>query len=307
MKTIVTVGLSPTLQKTILFGRLDKGEVNRSNGYFLDPSGKAVNAGKVLAQLGHHAVVNICPIGRDNSALFMELAARDRLVVLPVPIPGATRHCYTLIDQAASEVTELVVSEPVSTAPFERYADELYLRVEESLGAANALLMAGSRPSFWPHDAYARLSELGRKKGIPVMADFHGQDLLLCLETSTPSIIKINERELCETFSLPYPLAEHLLEKELAALSTRYQCAFVVTRGTQATWAAREGKTMSVPVEMVTAVNTTGCGDAFGAGFLDSFIEDKDLANALSEGSRCARLKAEQIRPGSILNDTTVL
>lgn len=123
MSSIVTLCLSAGIQKTISFDSLKTGEVNRSRSYIYDAAGKAVNSARVLVQLmeadnadsapaAPDDVTLICPLGKKNADFFLQLAARDGLNPEAVLIPGYTRECCTLLDDATGEITELVVEEP---------------------------------------------------------------------------------------------------------------------------------------------------------------------------------------------------
>lgn len=299
MKKIVAVGLSATLQKTIAFRDLKLDSVNRSLGYRIDASGKAVNAARVLNQLESGCVVNVCPLGKDNADLFLELAAKDDMPVEWVPVPGRVRYCYTLLEPGSGRATELVVSEPVGSLDFSDAPQALLSKIAEQLQSADALLFAGSRPGAYPADMCARICALAKKAGCAVMADFHGKDLALTLECCTPDIIKINEEEFCGTFGLPFPLAESELEKELSAQSERLGNTIVVTRGSKNTYAAMRGVNYCYPVHPVTALNAIGCGDSFTAGFFHSWLNNPDIVTALAKGSWCATRNALNLRPGS--------
>ena len=54
------------------------------------------------------------------------------------------------------------------------------------------------------------------------------------------------------------------------------------------------------PVEKISPVNTTACGDSFSAGYLYEFLETGDFETALAKGTWCAARNAENIRCGSI-------
>lgn len=301
MTRIVTAGASPSIQKTAFFRLLELGQVNRSTGYRLDASGKAVNAARVLRQLSSDSCVNVSPLGEENAQLFLQLAAKDSLTVVPVPVPGRTRFCYTLLEPSSGRTTELVVDEDADAGDYHSYADAFLGKISETIQGAHAFLLAGSRPAFWPEDLYPRIAAAARIAGVLFMADYRGKDLLATLSESVPSIIKINDSEFCETFACPAQLNDERLEWEVAERSREFNTIFVVTRGTRATIAAKAGKVYIKPVQDVRVQNTIGCGDAFSAGFLHSFVATGSIEAALDIGTDCAARNAAVNRPGSIL------
>jgi len=309
MKKIVAVCLSPTLQETITFDRFDKDRVNRSTGYRLDASGKAVNAARVLNQLERGSVTVVAPLGSENSQLFLDLAAQDSLRVVPVPVPGRIRYCYTLVESGkgshetgSKSVTELVVGESAAAADYSAIAETLCERIREELSGSDALLLAGSCPSFWPENLLSRICGIAHEECCPVMVDFQGKDLEVAILESCPEIIKINEEEFTATFSLPFPLSDEELERELGLRSITLNNIIIVTRGKNDTLAASSGVLSRESVEAVNALNTIGCGDAFSAGFLMSWLNEQNIQNALSKGKWCATRNTFSLRPGSIID-----
>jgi fructose-1-phosphate kinase PfkB-like protein len=303
MSKTVCVCLSSTIQKTILFERLEKDAVNRSIGYRLDASGKAVNAARVMCQLESGSAVAIAPLGVDNAETFLELASAEFLPVRWIPVPGRTRYCYTLLERGTGSTTELVVSEPSTDADYGELSDELTALARVELASADALLLAGSRPSFWPSDLPLRIVREAHAKGLPVMADFHGRDLELVMKESIPEIVKINEEEFCSTFSVPFPIEDERLAREIAAKSKQLGIVIAVTRGSRETIAADSGELFREGTDLVRAVNTIGCGDSFAAGFLHAWLASgRDMKAALACGRRCATANALSLRPGSIVD-----
>ena len=172
--------------------------------------------------------------------------------------------------------------------------------------AVQAVVLAGSRPAMWSEDFQARISKVVVDAGVILLADFCGKDLLRALELCTPQIIKINEEELCSTFGYEFPLPEDKLRLLISEKSKELKNVIVITRGTEETYAARNGVFYSHPVEKVVPVNTTACGDTFNAGFIYEYLKTldetgkADVQSALSKGTWCAARNAESEVPGTI-------
>lgn len=323
---IITVCLSSTLQKTVTFDKVSLTHVNRSKAYRLDASGKAVNTARVLDMLEPGISLSLCPLGMENAGLFMDLAKRDGLAVKTVTIPGFTRECLTLLDSSSHETTELVVGEPALDFDREAAEEEFMKILEKALtegtdpaegtdpygqkagdrgdrplnSSCQAVVLAGSRPAMWSEDLQARISKAVIDKKCLLLADFCGKDLLKTLEICTPQIIKINEEEFCSTFGYEFPVPEEKLRKFICEKSTELGNIVVLTRGTDATYAADRGQFYSCPVEKVIPVNTTACGDTFNAGFIYEFLKSGDMNLALKKGTWCAARNAESEVPGTI-------
>ena len=73
-----------------------------------------------------------------------------------------------------------------------------------------------------------------------------------------------------------------------------------VTCGAVGAWAARGDERRFVPGFAVRAVDTTGAGDAFDAGFLAAILRGADLEAAVRQGNACGALTAARVGGGAI-------
>lgn len=297
MKKILCICLSSTLQRTINFENLTLTEVNRSKSYRQDASGKAVNSARVINQLEEGCALTICPVGKNNQQLFIELAQRDNLPVETVTIPGFTRECWTLLDRRAGTTTELVVGEPVIERNMEIENAEVKLLklISDAFEKVDGVLLAGSRPGIWSNDLYAAIAGMAKDAGKIFLADYIGADMTATLKATTPDIIKINDEEFIKTFGKTDDL-----KAAITAKSAELHNIIIVTRGVDSTYAAKNGEFTECPTEKVVAVNTTACGDSFNAGFLYEYLNSGDFNAALKKGTWCAARNAELECPGAI-------
>ena len=299
---ILCICMSSTIQRTISFKELKLTEVNRSQHYRVDASGKAVNSARVLTQLQEDCAVSICPLGEKNLQAFTEPAERDKLNILFATIPGNTRECWTLLDTSAGTTTELVVGEPLLESDEDKKAVaaaeiKILKMINELLPQVDAVLLAGSRPAIWSEDLYATIAGMSRDAEKLFLADYVGEDMTKTLAAAIPDIIKINEEEFRRTFP---ELEKKSLEQAITQKSKELNNIVVVTRGTEPTFAAARGQFTACPTEKITALNTTACGDSFNAGFLYEYLQTRDLAAALKKGTWCAARNAEHEAPGTL-------
>ena len=299
---ILCICLSSTLQRTISFKELNLTQVNRSQYYRLDASGKAVNSARVLTQLEKGSATVVCPLGEKNLSAFTDAAARDQLDLCYVTIPGNTRECWTLLDRTAGTTTELVVSEALLESDEDKKviaAAEIKMLkfINDALPQVDAVLLAGSRPKIWSEDLYATISGMARDAGKLFLADYIGEDMTKTLASAIPDIIKINEEEFRATFP---ELNDKPLDQAITEKSRQLNNIIVITRGTESTYAAAQGLFHECPSEKVAALNTTACGDSFNAGFIYEYVRTGDLAAALQKGTWCAARNAENEAPGTL-------
>jgi fructose-1-phosphate kinase PfkB-like protein len=309
---VLTLGLSPTIQKTILFPTVRINAVNRSEWYRLDAAGKAVGVARMLRQYGVQAI-NISPVGNENAGDFLSLCSLDGIEIRVVPVPGRVRYCYTLLDGSSGDTTELVVDEPSPrpnpepkhgpkhgpTRPESdacgAVAERIIETVASALSGMDGVVLAGSIPPGYPVDLYARVCAMADAANVPVIADYRGLPLQKTLSGTPPRIIKINDEEFAQTFlhhpavsrnpsssnsesgsrSSPADTApdEPVLIEEMKRRSLEYDLCIVVTRGPKDVLASYSGDLYRYPVTPVKPVSPIGCGDAFTAGFFSAWLE----------------------------------
>ena len=259
---ILCVCLSATIQRTIKFDSFSAGQINRSQVWREDASGKALNAARVLNQLEPGSSIALCPVGNSNADHFMSLASNDSdLYITPIYIEGTTRECWTLLDKSKNATTEVIADEMENPMHIAGAEAELKLLefVRKYMTSYDALLFAGSRPVAWSKNLCARICEVAHKAGKLILADFRGEDLLGTLKLCTPQIIKINEEEFCQTFA-SLLLSEEELISAVSKKSAELHNIVVVTRGEKDIIAAEDGKNFRCPAEKVNVINTTACG-----------------------------------------------
>ena len=320
---ILCVCLTPAIQRTLLFDKLNRAKVNRTADFVETTGGKAINAAKVLNQLETGSAFVLCPAGKSNYKRFLRLLKKDGLNAEVVKVKGAVRQCWTLAESDGT-VTEIIAEEP---APFARGDDFKKKRgvavfeahfLEEAVSQMNstdALLFAGSCPEYLSEDFCERICAEAKREKKPIALDFKGERLSRLLKTLSPEIIKINEEEFKQTFcgqtsddergeaakdEWEKADDEKKLARAICDVSARLKNIIVVTRGGKAVFAADKGEFALCECEKVRVVNTTACGDAFLAGFLREFLISRDIKSALLNGNHCAALNAQTFIPACI-------
>lgn len=300
MKKILCIGFSATFQRTISFNSLELEKVNRSTHYRLDASGKAANSARVLAQLEKGCVELFCPLGSKDYMDFVELAEKDNLNISYITYPGKTRLCCTLLDSSKNTTTELVIGEP-ALQPDNSLSNAALAKIKELIAGVDGVILSGSRPANWAPELYPQIVRHAVENNRLMLADFIGPDLINTLELATPSIIKINEEEFIKTFMNDTAcVPAEVLKEQITKKSLELKNMIVVTRGSEATFAAMNGKFYECPVQKLTPVNTIACGDSFNAGFIYEYLNTGSFEDALKKGTWCAAQNAMSECPGAL-------
>ncbi|MCX7786455.1 MAG: PfkB family carbohydrate kinase [Spirochaetes bacterium] len=314
---VLVVCLNPTLQKTLVFSSLREGEVNRTPTYYLDASGKGVNVARVLEQL-QIPTIHLTHAGGMLRNLFLTLAEQDILRIIAPDSGSEVRFCTTLLNLEKGTTTELVEeAKPVSPDTEKDVRDRFQTLLPES----DCVVISGTRAPGYTGTLYAEFVLQAKEAGKRVILDIRGKDLIDCLPYR-PDVVKTNLAEFISTFLGKSPEKEQIrdnrlmfrVEEEFSRLAEEYGVVCITTNGKEDTLFYNRGNVFHAPVYSdinLRVLNTTGCGDAFLAGFLKAWKEEgfpapssevfqAGLEGYIREAHRVAFLNAVHVRPGRI-------
>ncbi|MEU6060589.1 1-phosphofructokinase family hexose kinase [Streptomyces sp. NPDC047097] len=259
---ILTVTLNTALDVTYTVDALVPHGSHRVRGVAERPGGKGVNVARVLAALGHEAVVTGFaggPTGEALRRLLAPLPVRDALV----PVEGTTRRTVAVVDSASGDTTQF--NEPGPQVSAGEWA-ALLNAYEELLAGAEAVALCGSLPPGIHVGAYADLVRRARAAGVPVLLDTSGEPLRRGL-AARPDLVKPNADELAALTGSREPL------RAARDARRRGARAVVASLGPHGLLALTpEGTWRAAPPQAVRG-NPTGAGDSAVAGLLSALVE----------------------------------
>ncbi len=291
---ILVAGLTPAWQQIAVLDRLRVGEVNRAREVYWCASGKVLNVGLALTQLG--ATVRTVSLVGSGSA---GEAARQDMANLGVHVrwiesSAPQRVCTTLLDGESRQSTEIVEnSAPVSEA--ERNVFEAALADESSQTNAKYLILTGSLPTDTPKTFYATL--LNRVRA-PAILDIRGEELLAALP-HRPLVVKPNREELGHTVRRELTTDEDTWQA-MSEVNVHGAEWVIVTNGAREVFASRADERLRFQPPRVNVVNPIGCGDCFTAGLAWALQRGNDMPSAIRLGIAAAAQNAEQLLPARL-------
>ena len=256
---IVTVTLTPALDKTVVIPRFSVGEVNRIQSLRLDAGGKGINVSKTLRALGGESVATGLVGG--GAGKFIE----DSLLAMGVEcdfihVSGETRTNLKVIDPELHTNTD--VNEPGAAVNAETL-EALLARVERRVGSGDVVVLAGKAPPTAPDTLFADWCRRLRKKGADVYMDADGA-LLIEGVKAKPTLIKPNDAELERVIGHKVSSMEEIVKAARQLAADGIDTVVVSLGGDGALFVKKDttlrGKGLHVPVR-----STVGAGDAMMA------------------------------------------
>ncbi|MBN2510333.1 MAG: hypothetical protein JXB03_08655 [Spirochaetales bacterium] len=261
----------------------------------------------MLTQLGKPAV-HLTHAGGSQKSYFCSLCKLDHIPLVYANSRSEIRTCTTAVDITRHTVTELIEEATPVAAGTERNIRRLFRRL---LKKCSTVIISGTKADGYDESLYPWMTALAREQGVPVVLDIKGADLIRSLPYG-PSWIKPNMAEFIATFGIPGPNEEEEIPAQVAAaaiekaiqISRSYQTGCILTRGKLGAEVIHGSFHEHIDAPAMQAVNTTGCGDAFTAGFASLLPKEKSrqsLRAALDTAIDCAAKNACTKTPGSLL------
>ncbi len=291
---ILVVGLTPAWQQIAVLDRLRVGEVNRAREVHWCASGKVLNVGLALTQLGASVrTLSLVGSGAAGEATRRDMAEMG-VDVRWIDSSAPQRVCTTLLDRESEQTTEIVEnSSPASEAELQAF--ESAFAAEATQSNAKFLVLTGSLPNGTPKAFYSTL--LSRVQ-VPAILDVRGEELLAALP-HRPLIVKPNREELGHTVRRELA-SEDDVWQAMSEINVRGAEWVVVTNGGGEVFASRGEARLRFPSQQVQVVNPIGCGDCFTAGLAWALQRGDDMPTAIRTGIAAAAQNAEQLLPARL-------
>ena len=291
---ILVAGLTPAWQQIAVLDRLRVGEVNRAREVHWCASGKVLNVGLALTQLGASvrtlSMVGSGAAGEATRQDMADLGVDVRWIASSAP----QRVCTTLLDRESGQTTEIVEnSAPASES--ERIAFESAFADESAQTNVELLILTGSLPTETPKSFYATL--LSRAQA-PAILDVRGEELLAALP-HRPLVVKPNREELGLTVRRELGSDDEVWQA-MSEINARGAEWVVVTNGGSEVFATRAEARLRFQPPLVSVVNPIGCGDCFTAGLAWALQRGEDMPSAIRSGIAAAAQNAEQLLPARL-------
>lgn len=288
MKKILCLGLTPALQRTLLFDALATNSVNRATRVIESAAGKALNTARALSTLSMPAEVaglNGGSTGRKIEAFLKKYGVES----VQTAMKAETRICTTLIDLKNGTITELVEEAPdPGEGALRRFKQANLKRLAE----ASALVISGTLPPFATETFYRPFVHEAVAQRLPVIIDSHKAPLLHLLP-ERPLLVKLNWHELETTFHHVLKTEQQLkrVMKELVALGARN---VAITQGSKAAYLLTEDGSFHRlhPPLLAEVINPIGSGDCTTAGLVCKLMKCRPLLEALAFGLACGTANA---------------
>lgn len=258
---IVTVTFNPSLDRTMAFASLERGEVQRAVSTIEDPGGKGVNVTRFLTTYGTESVA-VLPVGGPMGQALVSALDEARIPYRAIPIAGHTRANVAIVEPDGT-TTKFNEAGPVLS---EAEVDAVVAAVAELATDGGWVVVAGSLPTGQSTDAVLRVAEVARAAGSRFALDISGEALADGL-AAKPDLIKPNEEELGEILGRELVTMDEVLGGCEEARE-RGAAAVICSLGSKGAALVDANGRWQAAGQKVTVLSTVGAGDSLLSGFL---------------------------------------
>lgn len=269
---IYTVTFSPAIDYVVDLDVFGIGEINRTKKENCYPGGKGINVSMVLANLGRTSVATGFLAGFTGDFIKNELEARHINSGFISVKEGMTRINVKI--RAGKETAINGQGPHISNEEIEQLISQL-----EKLTKDDLLVISGTVPSSLPDNIYEMILERIKGNDVTVVVDAT-KDILLNTLKYHPLLVKPNKEELEEMFGVSINSEEELVENATKLVKLGAKNVIVSLGADGALLVGREIEAIRLAAPDGKVVNTVGAGDSLVAGFIDEYLNSKDLALA---------------------------
>ncbi|MBB6098030.1 1-phosphofructokinase family hexose kinase [Deinobacterium chartae] len=284
---IHTLTLNPTLDLTFVAREFRDDDTTRAHTVYREPGGKGINVSRVATRLGHPNVA-LGLMGGPTGLEVLQALEQEGVVtwfVTLTPEEGITRTNPIVQDDTGRQVR---VSSPGPQGSA-RAARALLARLG-ALADPDFLVVGGSSLPGLPADFQTQVVRAARARGVRVMLDADGPDLLRGIRAGA-TLIKPNHHELVRLVGRELPGKDAVLEAAHEVLSLGVQTVVVSLGGEGALLVQADGVWQAVPPP-VRVGSAVGAGDSLVAGLCARLAEGDGPQEALAFGVACGTATA---------------
>lgn len=293
MSRIVTLTLSPVIDKSTTVPALAPEKKLRCAPPLFEPGGGGINIARAIKQLGGDALA-IYPSGGHTGEFLQRLLGEQGIRSRVIPVAAPTRENLIVVEAVTNNQYRFGMPGAALTAA----ELEACIEAVEDVAAMEYLVASGSLPPGVPDDVFARLAAIARKKGARFIADTSGEPLRAAAREGV-FLLKPNIAELS---SLVGREEIHLEKVDDVAreLIAQGGCQLVaVSMGPAGAVLVNSDDVYLVTPPPVRKRSTVGAGDSMVAGLVLALSEGKSLSEVLCFG--VAAGTAATMNPGTEL------
>ncbi|WP_413999588.1 1-phosphofructokinase family hexose kinase [Flavobacterium sp. W1B] len=282
MKTfdIVTLTVSPALDKSAHFSGLIPEQKMRCQVPMFDAGGGGINVSKAISKLGGTSLAVITSGGATGEML-KGLLKRDSIPFEAIETETWTRENFVAVDDHTNSQYRFVFPAPaVTISEKEKISSTI-----EGLDF-NFLVLSGGLSEGLPIDYYKQIAEKAKKNNSKLIVDTTGEAFKKVLEAGV-YLIKPNVGELAKLIGVERLEMEEVKDAAKQIIAKGGAEIIVVSLGPQGAVLVTKDNYEFVHAPNVAKKSTVGAGDSMVGGMVWALSQNKSLKEVIRWGVAC--------------------
>ncbi len=292
MEKIVTVTLSPAVDKSTQVEKLVAEQKLKCVEPKYEPGGGGINVSRALKRLGTDSIA-VFPSGGCTGQLLQELLEKEKIHQKAVEIKNETRENFIVVDTSSNQQYR-----------FGMPGKEIYLEEQQQLASIiqslspKWLVMSGSYPPGIHADFLTTITDSSKRTGVKLIVDTSGEALRQAVDKGV-YLLKPNLGELSKLVGVE-TLDNESVEDAAKELIRKGKCEIIiVSMGPKGACVITKDITEHIPAPAVRKLSTVGAGDSMVAGIIHALVSGLSVQNAARMGVACGT--AATMNPGTEL------
>jgi 6-phosphofructokinase 2 len=295
MKTIATVTMNPTLDKSSSIDNVVPDRKLRCQTLRHEPGGGGINVSRAILKLGGGSIA-LFPGGGPTGETVESLLYEEGLNHLRLLIKGWTRESWMVLEEETGQQYRIILPGPrLERSEWERCLNEI-ARLEPE---PDYIVASGSLPPGVPDDFYARLARRTHQVGSRCILDTSSKSALQAATEVGVYLIKPNLREFRELVGSELKKESEQEARAMEMVETGGSEVVVVSLGAAGVILATKEGCERLRAPTVSIKSKVGAGDSTVAGIVLSLARGKTLRESVQFG--IAAGAAAVMTPGSEL------
>lgn len=277
---IVTLTVSPALDKTTHFAGLVPEQKIRCQAPTYDAGGGGINVSKAISRLGGKSLA-VFTSGGSAGIKIKELLDKDSIQYETIETQSWTRESFVAVDDNTNfQYRFSFPGTPISTVEKNKI-----IKIIKGLNS-KFLVISGSLSENLPVNFYQKVADLAKKTSSKVIVDTSGEALKKVLELGV-YLIKPNVGELAKLIGVEKLEMEEVKEAARQIISNGGAEIVVVSLGPQGAVLVTKNNYEYVPAPNVLKKSTVGAGDSMVGGMVWALSQNKNLKDVIRWGVAC--------------------
>ncbi|WP_462264947.1 1-phosphofructokinase family hexose kinase [Mucilaginibacter sp.] len=294
MKHIVTITLSPTIDKSTSVEKLMPDHKLACEPAVFEPGGGGINVSRALKRLNVNSVA-IFPSGGITGQLLEKLLKEERINYQPVLTENMTRQNFIVVDRSVGEQYRFGMP---AVALHQKEEREIVNAIKQLSPKPKFIVISGSMPPGMHNDFIAKIARIARQDDARLIVDTSGEALKSAVEEGV-YLLKPNQNELGKLTGIKTEDEQSVTEAARQIID-RGKCEIiVVSMGELGAVIVTKDYSELIPAPQVPKRSTVGAGDSMVAGLVYGCEKGMNIKQMARMGIACG--SATTMNPGTEL------